>query len=68
MKFTSRKLFIIGYAITGILVACLIAYLDKNTDRSVYLAAIAAIGSVAGVHNYVQGKIDERKEGKKDAA
>lgn len=68
MKLTSKKLFIIGYAITGILVACLIAYLDKNTDRSVYLAAIATIGSIAGVHNFVQGKIDEKKEGKKDAA
>lgn len=67
MKFTSKKLFIIGYAITGILIACLIAYLDKNQDRSVYLAAIAAIGSVAGVHNFVQGKIDEKKEGGKNA-
>ena len=59
----SKKLLIIGYAITGILIICLIAYLDSNSDRSVYLAAIAAVGSIAGVHNFVQGKIDEKGRG-----
>ena len=63
----SKKVFIIGYAITGILVICSIAYLDKNTDRSVYMAAIGAISGIAGIHNFVQGKVDEKKEGAKDA-
>ena len=64
----SKKVFIIGYAISGILLACVMAYLDNNTDRSVYIAAIGAISGVAGVHNFVQGKIDEKKEGAKNAA
>ena len=64
----SKKVFIIGYAITGILVICSIAYLDKNTDRSVYMAAIGAISGIAGIHNFVQGKVDEKKEGAKNAA
>jgi len=63
----SKKVFIIGYAITGILLICLVAFLDKNTDRSIYMAAIGAISGIAGVHNFVQGKVDEKKEGMKDA-
>jgi len=69
-KFTqliSKKVFIIGYAITGILLICLVAFLDKNIDRSIYMAAIGAISGIAGVHNFVQGKVDEKKEGIKDA-
>ena len=63
----SKKVFIIGYAITGILLICLVAFLDKNIDRSIYMAAIGAISGIAGVHNFVQGKVDEKKEGMKDA-
>ena len=63
----SKKVFIIGYAITGILLICLVAFLDKNIDRSIYMAAIGAISGIAGVHNFVQGKVDEKKEGIKDA-
>jgi len=63
----SKKVFIIGYAITSVMVICTIAYLDKNTDRSVYMAAITAVGAIAGFHNFVQGRVDERKESNKNA-
>lgn len=55
------------YAITGVLITCLLSYLDKGNNGGVYTSAIMAIGAIAGVHNWAQGRVDEKKGKVQDA-
>ena len=59
----SKKLIVIVYGITGILIVCLLSKLDSSgVNSGTYATAVMAIAGIAGVHNWAQGRIDEKKK------
>lgn len=60
----SKKLLSIISGVVSILIVCGLAYLDGGRSAGVFTTAITVIGTITGIHNWVQSRVDEVKEKK----